>query len=355
MNLKRTGILLRKEILQGNKGFLFIMAIVAPIIISLVISLVFGTLFNETPRLGILDEGDSRMVDVAAGYSSMITTEYDTDAELRQAVESGTASLGMILSPSFDRSVAEAAEVDLTVYIWGEGTVEHFEILLINIDNIILELSGVEAPVNIETITLGGGAGVPWNDRLLPFIVLYSVILAAVMLPAMAVINEKEKKTMTALAATPTTLGEIFVSKGVIGAVLSLFMGIVILLINQAFGLQPWLLVLVLGLGAVMASIIGLLAGAFLKDTTSLLAFSKIGGIVLSVPAIIYMFPQIPQWIGYIFPTYYIVEPIVDLVQRGGSWPDIALHVFILIGLIVLLSVILSAVLRKKAEQQLAF
>jgi len=55
----------------------------------------------------------------------------------------------------------------------------------------------------------------------------------------MAVISEKEKKTMTALAATPTTLGEIFVSKGVIGAVLSLFMGIVILLINQAFGVQP--------------------------------------------------------------------------------------------------------------------
>ena len=232
---------------------------------------------------------------------------------------------------------------------------EHFEILDINLINMLYELSGVEAPVNIETISLGGGSGVPWNDRLLPFIVLYSVVLAAVILPAMAVITEKEKKTMTALAATPTTLGEIFTSKGVIGAVLSLFMGIVILVINQAFGMQPWLLVLVLGLGAVMTTIIGLLAGAFLKDITSLLAFAKIGGILLIGPALIYMFPQIPQWIGYIFPTYYIVEPVVDLVQRGGGWSDIALNIFILIGLIVLLSVILSIVLRKKAEQQLAF
>jgi len=62
-----------------------------------------------------------------------------------------------------------------------------------------------------------------------------------------------------------------------------------------------------------------------------------------------------PQWIGRIFPIYYIVEPIVDLVQQGGGWPDIALNVFILIGLIMLLSVILSIVLRKKAEQQLTF
>ena len=311
MNVKRTGVMLKREILQGNKGFLLIMAIAAPIIMSLVVSLVFGTLFNTTPRLGILDEGDSRMVDLASGYSSMITTEYSTDAELRQAVESGSASLGIVLPADFDHAVSEATETDLTVYIWGEGRIEHFETLVINIDNIILELSGAEAPVNIETIPLGSGTGIPWNERLLPFIVLYTIILAAVMLPAMAVVTEKEKKTMTVLVASPATLGEIFFSKGVVGVVLSLFMGVAVLLINQAFGVQPWLLVLVLGLGAVMASIIGLIAGAFLKDVTSLFALSKIAGTLLSGPGLVYMFPQIPQWIGRIFPTYYMIEPIV--------------------------------------------
>lgn len=355
MNMKRTGIMLKKEILQGNKGFLFIMAIVAPVVMSLVVSLVFGTLFNTTPRLGILDEGDSRMVDLADGYPSMISTEYGTDAELRQAVESGSASLGLVLPSGFDRAVSEATETDITVYIWGEGSVKHFEILFINIESIILELSGVEAPVNIETITLGSGTGVPWNERLLPFIVLYAIILAAVMLPAMAVVTEKEKKTMTALVASPATLGEIFFSKGVVGAVLSLFMGVVVLVINQAFGVQPWLLVLVLGLGAVMAAIIGLLAGAFLKDVTSLLALSKIAGLVLSGPGLVYMFPQIPQWIGRIFPTYYMIDPIVELVHRGGGWNDIVVNILILIGLIIVFSIILSVVLRKRAEQQLAF
>ncbi len=354
MNVRRTGTMLKREVLQGNKGFLLIMAIVAPIIMSLVVSLVFGTLFNTTPHLGILDEGDSRMMDLASGYSSMVTTEYGTDAELRQAVENGDVSIGMVLPAGFDRAVLEATETDLTVYIWGEGRMEHFETLIINIDNVILELSGVEAPVNIETISLGSGTGVPWNERLLPFIVLYTVILAAVMLPAMAVVTEKEKKTMAALVASPATLGEIFFSKGVVGAVLSLFMGIVVLLINRAFGVQPWLLVLVLGLGAVMAAIIGLLAGAFLKDVTSLLAFSKMAGILLSGPALIYMFPQIPQWLGYFFPTYYMIQPIVDMVQRGGGWSDIAVNVFVLIGLIIVFSIILSVVLRKRAEQQLA-
>jgi len=216
------------------------------------------------------------------------------------------------------------------------------------------QLAEQETPVNIETITLGEGEGIPWNERLLPFIVLMAVVLASVILPAMAVVNDKEKKTLTALVVTPATLGEIFISKGVIGAILSLFMGVIILVLNQAFGVHPLLLIIVLGLGATMGSLIGLIVGALLKDTNSLLAMYKVAGIILYAPALVYMFPQIPEWVVQIFPTYYIIEPIVELVQRGGGWPDITANVFILSGLIVILAVILALVLRQKPEQQLA-
>ena len=354
MSLKRIGVLLGREIIQGPKGFLFIMAIAAPIILSLVVSLVFGTLFNDTPRMGIVDEGDSRLLAIAGEYHSVMAVEYKTDAELRQAVESGVVDVGMVLPPDFDNAVTRGLEADVTAYIWGEGRIEDFGILEINVFGMLQQLAGREAPVNIETITLGEGAGIPWNERLLPFIVLMAVVLASVILPAMAVVNEKEKKTLTALAATPATLGEIFISKGVIGAVLSLFMGVFILVINNAFGLHPLLLVMVLGLGAVMGTIVGLLGGALLKDINSLLAFTKVAGILLYAPALVYMFPQIPQWVGRIFPTYYVIEPIVELVQRGGGWPDIAVDVFVLVGLIVILAVLLSLVLQRKTEQQLA-
>ena len=354
MSLKRVGVLLGREIIQGPKGFLFILAIVAPIILSLVVSLVFGTLFNDTPKMGIVDKGDSQLITIAGEYHSVITVEYETEAELRQAVKRGTVDIGMVLPPDFDNAVTQGLEADVTAYIWGEGQIEDFGILEINVFGMLQQLAGREAPVNIETITLGEGAGIPWNERLLPFIVIMAVVLASVMLPAMAVVNEKEKKTLTALAVTPATLGEIFISKGVIGAVLSLFMGVFILVINNAFGLHPLLLVMVLGLGAVMGTIVGLTGGALLKDTNSLLALYKIAGILLYAPALVYMFPQIPEWAGRIFPTYYVIEPIVELVQRGGSWPDIAVNVFVLVGLIVLLAVILSLVLQRKTEQQLA-
>ncbi len=62
----------------------------------------------------------------------------------------------------------------------------------------IREPAGREAPVEIETITLGDEVSIPWNDRLLPLIVLMAVFLGGLFLPSTSVINEKEKKTLEA-------------------------------------------------------------------------------------------------------------------------------------------------------------
>ena len=99
---------------------------------------------------------------------------------------------------------------------------------------------------------------------------------------------------------------------------------------------------MVLVLGSIMAAETGLLLAAVMKNTSSLFAVMKFFGIFFYAPVIIYLFPQIPQWIGRIFPTYYIVQPIIDISQRGGGWPEIATNVIILVGLdIVLVGVVM--------------
>jgi len=162
-------------------------------------------------------------------------------------------------------------------------------------------------------------------------------------------IKEKEKKTFEALVITPASVGDILAAKGLLGLILSLFMGVVILILNQAFGAQPVLLVMVLALGAIMAVELGLLLGVLLKDVTTLFAVWKTAGILLFGPAIVYMFPQIPLWIARIFPTYYLLQPIVEISQKGGAWPAIAVDVFILIGInIALIAVVMLALRRTK-------
>lgn len=350
MNLKRVGILLGKELWQGPRNFIFVWALVMPIIISLVVSLIFGTLFSAKPKLGVVDEGGSQLVAMAEQLPSVIIKEYGSVAEIKQAVEGGAVDVGMVLPADFDSSVMQGEETELTTYIWGESLAKNRIILGATIANLVRELTGQEAPVEIETITLGDEVSIPWNDRLLPFIVLMAVFLGGLLLPAASVIEEKEKKTLQALVITPASVGDIFIAKGLMGIMLSLFMGVVILALNQAFGAEPALLVLVLALGAIMAVEIGLLCGALMKDITTLFAVWKLGGILLFGPAIIYMFPQIPQWIGRLFPTYYLLQPIIEISQGGGGWPDIATDILILVGLDLLLIGVVVFVLKRTRQ-----
>jgi len=350
MSLRRIGVLLGKELFRGSRNFILVWSIGGPVAISLVVSLIFGTLFAEQPKLGIVDEGNSALVMKARETTAIVTREYSSISDLRQSVESGSVDMGIVLPSDFDASVRQGNETTLTAFIWGESPARDRTILGVTLGNLVREIAGQESPLEIESITLGDAVSIPWNERLLPLIVLMAVFLGGMFLPATSVINEKEKRTLTALLVTPTTPEDVFLAKGLVGIGLSLFSGMVILVLNQAFGAQPLLLVLVLALGAVMAAGMGLLMGTALKDVTTLFAVWKLGGILLFGPAFIYMFPQIPQWIGRLFPTYYILQPVIEISQRGGGWENIAINVFILIGLDLLLVVAVMLFLRRAKQ-----
>ncbi|MFH1560309.1 MAG: ABC transporter permease [Chloroflexota bacterium] len=350
MSLKRVGVLLGKELLRGPKNFIFVWAVVAPVVISLVLSLIFGTLFSEKPRLGIVDSGSSQLVADARELTSVVTREYGNVPEMKQAVESGALDMGIVLPEDFDGSLIQGKKTGLTAYIWGQSLAKNRTILGATIANLARGLAKQEVPVEIEAITLGNGVSAPWNERLLPLIVLMAVFLGGFFLPATSVINEKEKKTLQALLVTPTTAGDVFLAKGLLGLILSLFMGIVILILNQAFGAEPALLALVLGLGAIMAVALGLLCGALMKDITSLFTVWKLGGILLFAPALVYLFPQIPEGFARVMPTYYVIQPIVEISQQGGSWPDIATNVLVLVAFNLILVSSVAFALRKTTQ-----
>jgi ABC-2 type transport system permease protein len=175
------------------------------------------------------------------------------------------------------------------------------------------------------------------SDRLLPLIVIMAIIFGGSMTPASSLVDEKQNRTLTALTITPTSLQEVLFSKGLLGATVSFVMALVILTLNQALGGQASLLLAVLALSAAAAAAFGILLGSLTKDITSLFATVKAIGVFVYAPAFLYLFPDIPQWIAKIFPTYYIVQPVIEITQQDGTWSDVAPEVTILVGLIILL------------------
>ena len=352
MSVRRVAIILGKDFKYGSKSFVFILAIVAPLLISLVLNMVFGTFLSQTAKLGFSGQDDSRLAELVSASDSVETRSYASTDDLKRAVEAGTVDMGLAIPEGFDESVSRGSDIVLPAYVWGESLAKNRGILLATINSAVRHLAGQEVPVHIETTTRGDTQSVRWHDRLLPVILLYAVRIGGFMVPASLLVDEKQKHTLSALAVTPTTLADILTAKGLMGVILALVMSIVIMLLNQAFGTQPGLLMMVLGLGAVLAALFGLMLGSLVKDINTLFAITKATGVLLYAPVIVYMFPQIPQWIGKIFPTYYIIQPVVEISQEGGMWSDIIPEVSILAGLIVLMFAVVNLSSRRLKQRE---
>ncbi len=352
MNLKRVWTLIRAEILHGPKDVVLAMAVVMPILMALLVNLAFGNIFTQRAELGIYDRGESAIVEILAKSESVSLRYYENETDLKQASASGAVDMGIVLPQDFDASLP-FGKIKFEAYVWGESLAKNREVIPIVLTDAVRTLAGSELPVNIEAVALGDEESVPWSSRLVPLVILMGIFYGGLMIPSSAIIHEKQRRTIEALNVTPTTVGDIFLSKGIISVTLATFMGIVTLILSGALSGPIPLIILVLFLGAIMATEIGLIVGAFVNDINSLFAVLKAGGIFLFGPALIYMFPQIPSWVGYIFPTYYVVRPIVDLSISGVSFSEVLVYLSVLVILVILGAVLLVAVVRRLSTRAL--
>jgi ABC-2 type transport system permease protein len=352
MSIRRVGVLLGKELSQGWRNVIFIFAVVMPVVLTIVVSLLFGTVFSGKARVGLVDQGGSELVGRASGLASLDVKLYDSPQALRAAAAGGMLDIGIVLPAGFDEQIRRGEKTVLTAYLWGESTLKNRAVAAATFTTLVRDIAGQEAPVEIATTVLGNGASVPWEKRLLPLIVLMAVILGGSMVPAALLVEEKQKRTLRALTTTSASLGEVFAAKGLLGGIVSIVMAVITLLLNRAWGPEPVLLLVSLALGAAMAACIGVLLGAFVKDVSMLMTVVKGGGILLYAPALVYMFPEIPQWIGRIFPTYYMIQPALEITQQGGTWAAVAPELAVLVALDVILVAIIAFVVHRAPETE---
>ena len=352
MNARRMSVILGSEIRHGSKGFI-IVALAVPLFMSVLVSLIFGSLFSGRPKLGVLQTDGSSFLAEVRTLDAVRVREYASRDELVASVERGAVDMAIVAPDSLDADLEAGKQVVLTAYTWGESLAKDRVIVYSALSKLVRSASDQEKQLNVITEVVGEELSMPWSDRLLPFLVLITVFLGGIFLPATSLIAEKEHGTLNALLVTPITAEEVFTAKGILSFVLSAAMGTMILVINGAFGLEPGLLMLLVLLGSLMAVTVGLLVGAALKDVTTLFALWKGAGIVLFGPAVVYMFPKIPQWIGRIFPTYYLIQPIVAISQQGKGWEAISTNVLILIAIDAALIVVLGLVLRMSRRRQM--
>lgn len=319
MSLQRIIKILLKDLRLGPRSPIFMYALIFPAAITLVVQVVFGSLFEPRPRMGIVDQGRSEITELMSQLEGVEVTLLKSVPQLKKRVEGNDFDAGLVLSEGFDAAMRSGQKPLLEFYIGGESLASNRIILAVTTLDIVRRVEGKAPPVEVEINTLGDEQELSIATRLLPLMVLLALFVAGLFVPAFGLVEEREKKTLTAVLVTPVRLSEVLIAKAALGFIMAVLIAFITLAFNGALGSQPAALLIALLVAALMTVEFGLIYGTVAKDIKTLFTFIKTLNIFLVAPVVFYIFPDWPQWIARIFPTYWVLDPIFEITTKNAN------------------------------------
>lgn len=322
MSPRHTATILQRDIRLGPRSPFVLWALLIPVLLTVLIQGIFGDLFAPEPRLVIADEGSSQVTSGAADLEGISVDLVESRAEMIELVDANDADAGLYLPPGFDTQVTSGEQPALEFFVSGESLASNRIILGVTTLELVREIEGTEEPVEVMVNQLGE-EGVDIDLRLLPMILMMAVAVAAGFIPAAGLVQEKEDRTISALLVSPASIADILSAKALFGILLAIITGFATLLLNDALLGRVGTHLVILLVAAVMMAELGLLLGIWAKDSSSMFAAWKGGGILVFFPAVFFIFPELPQWIAQLGPTYYFINPAFRVVTESASLAEL--------------------------------
>lgn len=346
----RTFEVVRKDLRLGPRSPVFLWVLVLPLLITFVVQVAFGSLFDPELRLGIVDRSDSAVTSAMRQLEGIETTLLADSGRLQELVGASDLDAGLVLPEGFDDAVRNGERPILEFYVGGETHASDRIILAVTAVDLVRQIEGSPPPVEVDVVQMGAER-LPLSVRLVPFVVMYTLLIAAVFLPSFSLADEREHGTLQALVVTPVRLTEVVVAKGIVGFVLALAMAVVTLWMNDALGAEPWPLIVVLLAAGLLLVEVGLIYATAAKDVTGVFTLIKGTGIILLGPTLFYMFPDWPQWIAKLFPTYWVIEPVYQVTVNGAGLGDVWGELAVALAVAVILGLAAVALTRRLGTQ----
>jgi ABC-2 type transport system permease protein len=346
VSLSRILLVLGKDLQLGPRSPIFLWVLLLPVLITLMLQVTFGNLFDPNPRLGIVDQGTSAVTTAVQDLDGIELTLLDDVDDLKGKVEANDLDAGLVLQSGFDTALRSGTQPPLEFYVGGQSLASNRIILAVTAVDLLRDVEGSAPPVEVDVVALGEEA-LPISVRLVPFIVMYALLVAAVFLPSFSLADERENRTLSALIVTPTKLSEVVTAKGILGFLLAGAMALVTLWLNSALTAQPLALIVVLVVAALLLVEIGLIYGTASKDITGVFALIKGTGFILLAPTIFYIFTGWPQWIAKLFPTYWVINPIYEVTINDAGLSEVWVELAIGVAVIAALAVVVMLLTRR--------
>ncbi len=363
--MRRLFALTWKEFLQLRRDPITMRMI---LLVPIMQTLIFGYAINyDVKHLKTVVLDEARSVESRDLISKMTATEYfrvvghvSSYAELRRALDSAKASVGLVIDRNFGKDAHRGAPAHAFLIVDASDTTTSSQAMSI--------ASGIANGLSIRVLAARAGwewPSLPVDLRVRPwynpdlktatFIIpgLIAIILTFTLIQftASAIVRERERGTLEQLQVTPATRVEIILGKifpfMVIGY---LQLTMTVLLMRYLFGivirgsvLELYLvgflfIAAVLGLGMLISTVAKTQMQAMQMSTFVLLPFVFLSGYVFPIDGM----PEIFQYLSRIIPARYFIEALRGIILRGAGlvelWQPVAwltLYTFLIIALAV--------------------
>ncbi len=320
-----------KDFRELSRDRFYVVVSVLGIVFYVAIFWILPSRVDETLKLGVHGGAFGEILATLTGDETGLRfEEFETEADLEAAVAGETDSdvvAGVSFPPDFVSTTAAGGRSTVTVYVPGDLPDEIRFAVSAFVREMAYTVAGNPPPVmppDPTELVLGVdrvGAQVSLQERMRPLLVFFILILEILALGSL-VASEIQQRTVTAVLTTPARISDFLAAKGIFGTLLAFGQALLLLALIGSLGTSPDLMAVILLLGAILATGIGLVAGSFGKDFITIAFISVAFMVPLMVPAIAALFPGTASaWVRAL-PTYGLVQAIVGVTTYGERWAE---------------------------------
>lgn len=367
MNIRSIFAIARKDALDVVSNKATLVMLLTPFFLALIFLLIDVLLSNHTTNVLVYNPGKSGIEQIVDHESSGIKVTYVNSPDQVTAAFGPNGSkkdspyeLGLIVPPNFDADLRAGQHPQLTIYINGNDISNEQSLLLLNaLNNYTRGAVNPQSPATIAEATVN-----PPSPTTNLFQVIGQVYAVAVLLGSLVIgsglvphllVEEKEKKTLRMLMASPASFADVIVAKLLVGLFYQFLLALVAVAIMGGFGDQILLLLLFILLGSLFSVATGLLIGSLVNTTGAVQAFCGVMSFLYILP--LFFVGPFAQLVGSsafnqiikILPTYYIADGAANAITTISMLSTTLVDMSVIIGFIIALSLLSLYELRRQA------
>ncbi|MBU7032253.1 MAG: ABC transporter permease [Theionarchaea archaeon] len=324
MNLSCIKAISRKDAVQAVRNRLVLLALFSGILFSAVYYILPSTV-EETFTMAIY--GDPQMLeDISELEEEGIEVDFfPSEEDIKDVVGKGDYMVGIAFPEDFISQLRSGQKPHLTLYFKSDQP----ESMRTAIENLMQLAIGYfitgEEPLIVEEEILGedmAGRHIPLREQSVAMYLCFALIMEMWTISTL-IVEESAAGTLRAVLVTPASPSDIITAKGLVGISYALIVAFAILFLTWSVRGNVPVLIGGIFLGGVMAVSLGLFLGSLTKNIVGSYVYAGAIMLILIVPALLILIPDISLSVVKLIPTYYMVDAFNQILNYGAGLAEV--------------------------------